>query len=250
MIHYYNQAASKGPSLRGKQASQKGKPSGLSLSPIRYRRMADQIAAGIRDSIASGKLPAGTHLLEVAIAREMQTSRVPVREALMQLEQEGLVVRQPNRGTFVAELTEKVVREVSSLRGLLEGFAVSQAVKRLTADDLMRLEELVKEMRVAAEHKDFSRIQECDYEFHRYIVHAADHELLEEVWRLTDAKIRVYLSATNIMHADLKSIAESHAVAFEAIRSHDPERARKAIARHIDEALTPLVKRILSATTR
>ena len=208
--------------------------------------MADQIAAAIRDSIASGKLPPGMHLLEVEVAREMQTSRIPVREALMQLEREGLVVRAPNRGTFVAELTEKMVREVSSLRGLLEGYAAGRAARRLTEADFTHLEALIKEMSAAAEAGNFSHVLECDYAFHRYVIHAAGHDLLEEVWANTDKKIRVYLSATNLMRTDLQSIAESHKATLEALRARDPERAKRATTKHIHESLDPLVTRILS----
>jgi DNA-binding GntR family transcriptional regulator len=247
MCLYYNQSENSkmNPAPKKQTGPISKSSSNLSLGPIRYRRMADQVAAAIRESIAHRKLAPGTHLFEVEIAREMQTSRVPVREALIQLEQEGLVVRQANRGTFVAEFTEKVVREVSTLRGVLEGYAVSQAVKRISSEALTQLERLVAEMGTAATHGDFSTIQQCDYEFHRCIVNAANHELLEEVWRLTDAKVRVYLSATNLMHPDLKSIAASHALVLEAIRSHDPERARKALIKHIDEALALLLKRLV-----
>jgi len=230
------------------QPSRRGKTLDLSLGPIRYRRMADQISAAIRESIATGKLAPGTHLLEIEIAREMQTSRVPVREALMQLDQEGLVVRKPNCGTFVAELTEKMVREVSILRGLLEGFAASQAVKRLTAEDFTRLNALLKSMRIAAEAGDFSLVLACDYEFHKYIMHAAGHDLLEEVWRTTDAKIRVYLSVTNLMWTDMQFITESHKKTLAALRTGDPERARRAMAKHIEESLDLLVAGVLSKT--
>jgi DNA-binding GntR family transcriptional regulator len=209
--------------------------------------MADQIAAAIRDSIAKGKLLPGTHLFEARIAREMQTSRIPVREALIQLEQEGLVTRKPSRGTFVTELTEKMMREVSSLRGLLEGYAASHAAMRLTTDDLMHLDGLVMEMRLAADAGSFLRILDCDYQFHEYVIHAAGHELLEEMWKATHAKIRVYLSATNLMYADLKLTAESHARVLEALRSGDAEVARMAMAAHTEAALEQLVTRVLAA---
>lgn len=222
----------------------------LSLGPIRYRRMADQIAAEIRDSIASGVLPPGMHLLEAEIARQMQTSRIPVREALMQLEQEGLVVRKPNRGTSVVELTEKLMREVSSLRGLLEGFAASQAVERLTPADFMRLEELIKEMLVAANDRDYPRLLQCDYLFHETIVHAAANEVLEEVWRTTQGKVRVYLAATNLVYSDWKDLVESHAALLDALRSRDPEQARDAMAKHIDRSLNLLVAGPLSTSEK
>lgn len=232
--------------IRGSdQHSHAKRPQSLSVDPIRYRRMADQIAAAIRDSIAKGKLPPGTHLREVEIARAMGTSRVPVREGLMQLERDGLVVREANRGTFVAELTEKMVREVASLRGLLEGFAVSQAIGRLTDSDFERLGLIIQEMLAAAKLGDFPRVVECDYQFHKYIVHLARHDLLEEMWRNTDRKIRVYLTATSLMHADMKSIAESHAVILKALRKREPERVKRVMVKHIEEALNLFVTRVL-----
>ena len=220
---------------------------GLFLGPIRYPRMADQIAASIRDTIANGTLSPGTHLLEVEIAQEMGVSRVPVREALMQLEQAGLVIRKPNRGTFVTELTEKMMREVCSLRGLLEGFAVCQAVERLSDEDFAHLAALIKDMVAAANRRDFSRVLDCDYQFHASIVRAAGHELLEETWRATDAKVRVYLSATNLMHGDLKTIVESHKTALQALRSRDPERARRVMVKHIERSLSAMEARVLRA---
>ena len=232
--------------MRSDKRAAVGESRGFSLGPIRYRRMADQIAAMIRESIADGKLSPGTHLFEAEIAREMQTSRIPVREALIQLEQEGLVVRKPSCGTFVTELTEKMMREVSTLRGLLEGYAASQAVKRLTASDFMHLDALVKEMLVAANAGDFLHILDCDYQFHVYVIHAAGHDLLEEVWRATHGKTRLYLSATNLMYANLKSTAQSHANVLEGLRSGDPERARKATEAHTKAALEQLVTRVLA----
>jgi DNA-binding GntR family transcriptional regulator len=212
--------------------------------------MADQIAAAVRDSIGKGKLLPGTHLFEMEIAQEMETSRVPVREALIQLEREGLVVRRANHGTFVAELTEKMVREVASLRGLLEGFAANQAAELLTDTDLQNLESIIKDMQKAADLNDFSRIIECDYQFHQYIVHAAGHDLLEEMWRSTDAKIRVYLSATGLMHTNMRAIAKSHRLILEALRSRDPQRVRDVTAHHIEEALSTFVAKVLRRTPK
>ena len=182
----------------------------LALTPVRYRNMAEQIATALRQAIADGKLRPGTRLLEVQIAREMGTSRAPLREALIQLGREGLVVRHPNRGTFVADLTEDLVREVASLRGVFEGFAASLAVKRLTQADLERLETILTEMLTVARRGDFPRMVEWDYQFHEYIMRASGHRLLYETWMGMDRKIRVYLSATNLMYADMKAVVQGH----------------------------------------
>jgi DNA-binding GntR family transcriptional regulator len=207
--------------------------------------MADQIATAIRQAIADGKLRPGTRLLEVQISREMGTSRAPLREALIQLEREGLVVRQPNRGTFVADLTEELVREVASLRGVLEGFAATLAVKRLTQEDFRHLERILAEMLAVARRGDFPRMVEWDYQFHEYIMRASGHRLLYETWAGMDRKIRVYLSATNLMYGDMKAVVQGHLPILQALRRRDPQRASRAMAEHMAEVLDLFVTKVL-----
>ena len=229
------------PSLRGQD---------LALSPVRYRNMAEQIATALRQGIADGKLRPGARLPEVQIAREMGTSRAPLREALIQLEREGLVVRQPNRGTFVADLTEDLVREVASLRGVLEGFAASLAVKRLTRKDFERLETILKEMLTVARRGDFPRMVEWDYQFHEYIMRASGHRLLYETWVGMDRKIRVYLSATNLMYADMKAVVHGHLPILQALRRRDPQRAGRVMAEHMGEVLDLFLTKVLGKEHR
>lgn len=217
----------------------------FALTPVRYRNMAEQIATALRQAIADGKLRPAARLLEVQIAREMGTSRAPLREALIQLEREGLVVRQPNRGTFVADLTEDLVREVASLRGVLEGFAASLAVKRLTREDFERLETILKEMLTVARRGDFPRMVEWDYQFHEYIMRASGHRLLYETWVGMDRKIRVYLSATNLMYADMKAVVHGHLPILQALRRRDPQRAGRVMAEHMGEVLDLFLTKVL-----
>jgi len=222
----------------------------FALPPVRYRNLVEQIATALRQAIADGKLRPGTRLLEVRIAREMGTSRAPLREALIQLEREGLVVRRPNRGAFVAELTEELVREVASMRRVLEGFAASLAVKRLTGEDFDRLETILKEMLTAARRGDFPRMVEWDFQFHEYIIRASGHHLLHETWAGMDRKIRVYLSATNLMYADMKSVVEGHLPILRALRRRDPQRASRVMADHLAEVLELFVTKVLHSNTR
>ena len=222
----------------------------FALTPVRYRNMAEQIATALRQAIADGKLHPGARLLEVQIAREMGTSRAPLREALIQLEREGLVVRQPNRGTFVADLTEDLVREVASLRGVLEGFAASLAVKQLTREDFEHLETILKEMLAVARRGDFPRMVEWDYKFHEYIMRASGHRLLYETWVGMDRKIRVYLSATNLMYGDMKAVVHGHLPILQALRRRDPQRAGRVMAEHMSEVLDLFLTKVLGMEHR
>lgn len=232
----HRQSPRQSPSLRERA---------FALTPVRYRNMAEQVATALRQGIADGKLRPGARLPEVQIAREMGTSRAPLREALIQLEREGLVVRRPNRGTFVADLTEELVREVASLRGVLEGYAASLAVKRLTPEDFARLERILKEMHAVARRGDFPRMVEWDYQFHEYIMRASGHRLLHETWMGMDRKIRVYLSATNLMYADMKAVVDGHRPILQALRRRDPQRASRVMGEHMGEVLDLFLSKVM-----
>ncbi len=207
--------------------------------------MAQQIATTLRQAIADGKLRPGARLLEVQISRELGTSRAPLREALIQLEREGLVTRAPNRGTFVANVNEDLVHEVASLRGVLEGFAARLAVTRLQREDLDRLDTILKDMSAMARRGDFPRMVELDYQFHESIMQASGHRLLYQTWTGMDRKIRVYLSATNLMYADMKTVVRGHVRILDALRRRDPERAARVMADHMDEVLDLFLKKVL-----
>jgi DNA-binding GntR family transcriptional regulator len=212
---------------------------------VAYRNMAEQIAAAISQAIATGKLAPGTRLPEMRIAREMGTSRGPVREALFQLEREGLVDRKPNRGTFVIGLTEELVRQIASLRGVLEGFAASLIVKRMTREDDQQLERIIGEMSAMARAGNFRAVMERDYQFHEYIVRASRHSLLHETWVGLDRKTRIYLLALDRMFGDMNDLVDKHMLILKALREGDSERVSRVMADHMVGVLEPFVTRIL-----
>ena len=207
--------------------------------------MAEQVAAVIRQAIADRKLPPGCRLIEMKIAREMGTSRGPLREALFQLEQEGLVVRKPNRGTFVVSLTEELIRQIASLRGVLEGFAATLARKRLTEADFHQLERILMEMSAMARAGDFPAMVERDYRFHEYIVRASGHPLLHETWKGLAQKVRIYQAVLDGKYRDMSAVVKGHMAILRAFRQSDGKRLNRIIADHMVEALNPHGTRIL-----
>jgi len=210
-------------------------------SPIAFRTIAEQIAGSIREAIAQGRISPAARLLEASLAREMGTSRAPVREALSQLEREGLVIKEPNRGARVVELTEETVREVASLRGLLEGFGASLAAERLTASQFVALEAVVKDMERAVQTADYAQLVELDYQFHDFICRASGHRTLYETWSAISGKVRLYLSTTNLMYRNLKLVARGHGEIVAALRSRDAMRASRVMQEHLGEMLNDFV---------
>ncbi len=211
--------------------------SSLGAGPVAYRTIAEQVAGRLRDAIAQGRFRPAARLLEAPLAREMGTSRAPVREALALLEREGLVVKEPNRGARVVELTEAALGEMASLRAALEGFGASLAAARLSPAELAALGELLERMRRAARRGDFARLLALDFEFHDRICRAAGHRLLYQLWAGMERKIRLFLSATNLRYRDLHGIPRGHADILRALERRNAAAAQAAMARHLGEML-------------
>ena len=214
------------------------------VAPVAFRTIAEQIAGSIREAIAQGRIPPAARLLEASLAREMRTSRAPVREALSQLEREGLVIKEPNRGARVVELTEETVREVASLRGLLEGFAASLAAERLTASQFAALEAMLAEMDRAAQQGEYARLVELDYQFHAFICRVSGHRTLYETWSAISGKVRLYLSTTNLMYRSLKAAVRGHREILAALRSRNKARANRVMQEHLREVLNIFVAKL------
>lgn len=227
-----------------RRLSQRGAHAPTGVAPLSYRTIAEQIADSVRAAIAQGRIPPAARLFEVSLAREMGTSRAPVREALSQLEREGLVVKEPNRGARVVELTEEVVREVASLRGLLEGFAASLAAERLTVSQFAELDAVVKDMDRAVREGEYARLIELDYQFHDFICRGSGHRTLYETWSAISGKVRLYLSTTNLMYRNLKHVVRGHGEIVAALRSRDTARANRVIQAHLGEMLNNFVAKL------
>ena len=227
-----------------RRSSQRGAHTRTGAAPVAYRTIAEQIADAVREAIARGRIPPAARLFEVSLAREMGTSRAPVREALSQLEREGLVVKEPNRGARVVELTEEIVREVASLRGLLEGFAASLAAERLTAGQFAAMDAMVTDMDQAVREGEYARLVELDYQFHDFICRSSGHRTLYETWSAISGKVRLYLSTTNLMYRNLKLVVRGHGEIVAALRSRDAAQASRAIQAHLGEMLNDFAAKL------
>ena len=180
--------------------------------------------------ILNGGYKAGERLTELRIAEEFGTSQAPVREALRDLESTGLVVTRPRRGTYVAEVLAKGLREIYAVRGALE----EQATRIATANgacDIALLQKEVDAMREAARRGDLPVIADHSVAFHRAVMDAAGNQLLTNIWLSLHIETRttITLLADGL---DLAYIAESHQPIIDAIASGDAECAARVAREH------------------
>jgi len=193
------------------------------------------VANRLRNAIRTGEFPLGSRLVERDLAERLGVSRIPVREAIQQLVEEGLVQKTPHRGTFVHSPTRSEIEEISSLRVLLECFIIERAIARWQADHEVRLRQIVETMRRAAGENDMQRLFEQDYLFHSALWEIADHSLLLEVVSGLRARINRFLGeATALLpESERQSHIDSHDHLVDIIKSGDVERAKTEITNHV-----------------
>lgn len=191
----------------------------------------------IREDILSGKYQQDEELKENTIGLELGVSRTPVREALRQLELEGLVNIIPNKGAYVTGISEKDIHDIYVIRSYLEGLCAKWACQNITEQQLVALEEVIylSEFHMKKEH--YEQILELDNKFHELIYEASGSKILEHV--LSDFHHyvqRIRKITLSRMERVSHSNAE-HTAILEAIRKRDGELAEKLAHEHIIQTI-------------
>ena len=199
-----------------------------------------QVFDKIRSDILKGRYQKGDELVECTIGKEMGVSRTPVREAIRQLELEGLVQLIPNKGAFVTGISASDVRDIYLIRSRLEGLAARMAAEHISSEQLAEMEETIvlSDYHVKKEH--FEPVCEMDGKFHKLLYAASGSRILEHT--LTDfhqyvQRVRM-ASITNRIRMH-KSNSE-HEKILEAIRNKDGDQAEKVAAEHISNTVENL----------
>jgi DNA-binding GntR family transcriptional regulator len=207
----------------------------LELSPATKKSLPDEAAQRLYQAIITGQLQQGQRIDEAQIASLLQISRGPVREALAGLAERGLVVKVPNRGTFVIAFDLCDVEEVCTLRAALEQFAVQQIVARPDPISLEAMACLVAEMTPASQSANAELlISELDLRFHAALVAAAGHQRLFAAWDNLRPQIQMLLYSRNILNDDFRELAvKGHKEILEALLSRDGELARRIMEEHL-----------------
>jgi DNA-binding GntR family transcriptional regulator len=209
-----------------------------SISRARRRVLMDDVVDAIREAILSGRLSAGERLIEDDLARMLDVSRGPIRQALFQLRQEGLVVHQTHRGATVATTSREDIAEIYSLRTALERLAVEHACARATAEDLAPLEAILLLFQTTPrENITRRKVAGYDIDFHDALFRAAHHRRLYRAWEGLRSQIMVFLLLRDALPEDyLDSWHRDHVNLLELVRRRDAEAARAAIDAHIGGA--------------
>ena len=211
-------------------------------TPTKYS-LVDEIVTQLRAAIVKGQFEAGELLYETSLAQHMGVSRGPIREALNQLEREGLIVKEPNKSASVAQLSREDLDEVYSLRFALERLAVQEAVRKGQPEDFDRMQEIVDAMSRAVDRgMTEQEAAELDLNFHEALLEAGRHRRLCGSWLTLRPQIHVFLLSRNVANPDFREVAVNrHILLLNAIRERDEERAIAIIEEHIRSSYDRIV---------
>jgi len=208
----------------------------------------------IREKILSGAFSAGMPLSSKNLAKECGVSRTPVRDALRQLEAEGLVTIKPRQGASVTSMDLQEFKELCGLRQALETYAAGLAAQNRTEDELAEIRSaldamgvIVDKMIKASSDKELiGDLAREDVRFHLAIINVAKNELIKrEIMRLS-LITRVVVIAPKVKNpeslADRRKVQQSHQEIFDAIAHKDVNAAKDAMERHQRDNLEKVIK--------
>ena len=188
----------------------------VKMEKITHATIKDKVSDSLRKAILDGNLKPGQPLIQDQIAKELNVSRMPVREALRALEIEGLVTVLPFKGTFVTKYSAEDIREIYQIRMLLEGFAAEQAVRKMTPERTAEFERIMEGMKRRLAALDQKGYAEYDRAFHRLIAESSGNrrlaKLIESTWR----NFALHIAFT--IPGRIERSYHEHAKIFEAIR--------------------------------
>jgi DNA-binding GntR family transcriptional regulator len=207
------------------------------------RTLAEDVVDRLREAIYSGKLTPDTRLREEMLADMLKVSRGPVREALVRLEREGLVIKQLNRGATVARLSREDLDEVYSLRMALELFAVQQALLNHTVRHIQEMQGVVDTMKtVVSRGISVQEAARLDVQFHEVLYQAARHRRLYDMWSILKSQIHIFLLSRNVANPDFRDyIIPAHQDLVDALRTRDEPRAIALTREHLSVAYERIV---------
>ena len=216
----------------------------------------------IQDKVATGTFAAGERLFPALLAREIGISLVPIREAIGQLQSEGLIVHKPRRGIFVKEIERRDLVDLIEFRTTLECAAAAAAARRINADQMKELDERWQDLCQATkpfdvppgmELNDIGRLLQewhlVDLAFHMLLFRAAGNLRVIRAMEDTHVMIRMFGQRVDDPTAWANPAAytaknlQVHRVVYEAVRRHDGKAARRAMRIHMRRAGKNLLAR-------
>ena len=195
--------------------------------------LSDQIYSMIKEMIKDSTLAPGEQLVESQLARQLQVSQAPVRDALKLLAHEGLVSHVRHQGNFVASYSQEEASQAKVARVELEGLAGRLACGTLDDERRAALVALIDEMHQAADAGDLARFRELDFTFHRAVIEASGNVYLPKMWDLLEPSLRVmHVLGDPKFTGDWHEVADWHRGLLDVLDAGDADAAADLFRSH------------------
>jgi DNA-binding GntR family transcriptional regulator len=208
---------------------------------VKRTHLREQVANLLRSHIVFGRIPAGTPLVERELAEALNISRIPIREALQELEKEGLVLTTATNRRQVITLTERDIRELYEVRLQLELLASARAAQRASAAGTAPLISALANMKQAFARHDLEAFPRTDVDLHRAIWQLADNHHLESMLKTMSGQLFMVASRHSVLYA-WTEVVDLHRAIVEAIVAGDLARTRHSIEQHMQNSLERTLK--------
>ncbi|WP_130891810.1 MULTISPECIES: GntR family transcriptional regulator [Fusobacterium] len=198
----------------------------------------ERVAKEIRHLILMGKFKPGKKMLETTIAQELNVSRNPVREALRQLEQEGIVEYIPQKGCFLREINLEELEEIFRLRANLEIISLEYCNFKIADETIKKLESIIAELSNIKKSKNFDNMFILGLKFHELIVQECGKNIIYKTWKnFGGYNYSIFLNIYNSDIDSLKRNVLTHKKLLEKLRTGKENLIKKAILQHYLEEL-------------
>jgi DNA-binding GntR family transcriptional regulator len=204
------------------------------LEPLTPRTLVDHVVEAIVQAAATGVFMPGDRIVEADVARRLNVSRVPVREALRLLESQGIVVSMPYRGMRLMEVSADRLRKILEVRLALETLAafMLRDACRQNPQILAPLDAITAQLQAAAAAGDRFGIATLDTRFHRTLLRLTGNEILVATWEPLACQLTIIFGLSTLQN-DMLAIAEEHVVLADLIRFGDKEDLERNLQLHI-----------------
>jgi DNA-binding GntR family transcriptional regulator len=210
----------------------------VTLFPLkRPRTLTEQAADAIRGRIVSGDFQLGEALSEITLAAELGVSKTPVREAFLQLKNEGLVDIQPQRGTFVFQMTSEQIRQLTVLRELLETQALRIAMRNGHAPLAGVLKSILARMEATVAANESSLYRALDNDFHQHIIIGCGNQFIEAAYANIAFRVQALRNRLSLQPPQNNRSLVEHRDLAERVASGDVESAVSGLLDHIRATL-------------
>ena len=206
-----------------------------------YLPLRDVVFNTLRQAILRGELKPGERLMEIQLANKLGVSRTPIREAILKLELEGLVLMIPRKGAEVADITEKSLRDVLEVRKALEELAVQLTCDKITKEQIRELEQAAEQFKKTLKSNDITEIAEADVRFHDIIYLATDNQKL--ILLLNNLREQMYRYRIEYLkRADKYSqLLAEHEEIIRHIEKKQKKEAAEIVCKHIDNQVAAVM---------